>query len=270
MPDEPVGEAQDVETWRRRSAVNLAAYWDQLARSPGQRRAQWDDAWAADPNCPHPVPNSATLLRPVTPDGAASLIARLDRFYAAGHGGPWMLWSAWPTPDLAPLGCYLVGHPPLMLRRPGEPPSLLPSELRIVEVEDAATLAVAESVAIDGYPLPELQPVRPGSLFDASWLGGPLRIWVGYVDGRVIATASAYVDDAVTGIYLVVTLPEARGRGYGAAITARAALANPAVPAVLQASDMGRPVYERLGFAALDRYSLWVKPRETATAIQTP
>ena len=42
---------------------------------------------------------------------------------------------------------------------------------------------------------------------------------------------------------MVATGPDARGRGYGAAVTARATFADPGQPAVLIASDDGRPVY---------------------------
>jgi len=55
----------------------------------------------------------------------------------------------------------------------------------------------------------------------------------------------------------VATLPEARGRGYGAALTATAALSQPDLPSALIASDDGRGVYERLGFLPISRFTLW-------------
>ena len=56
-------------------------------------------------------------------------------------------------------------------------------------------------------------------------------------------------------VELVATLPDARGHGYGEAVTWAATLAAPEVPAVLIASDLGRPVYERMGYLALDRWT---------------
>lgn len=44
-------------------------------------------------------------------------------------------------------------------------------------------------------------------------------------------------------------------------MTAHATLAAPNLPAVLIASDLGRPVYERLGYRPLLRYTLWAGHR---------
>jgi ribosomal protein S18 acetylase RimI-like enzyme len=61
----------------------------------------------------------------------------------------------------------------------------------------------------------------------------------------------------------VATVPEARRRGLGAAVTARAvehAFDNGAELVVLEASPSGQPVYERLGFAAVGLDRIW-EPR---------
>lgn len=267
-PTQPAGGEPDLSSdgdlWVDRSAANLASFWEHAVRAMGQRWARWDDVWAADPQSLHPIPNSATLLRPLDAAQVPGLIERVSRFYGAGQGAPWALWSAWPTPDLQTWGCHLIGQPPLMVRPPGGAVPPAPLDLRLVEAADATTLADFEAVFINGYPLPELQPVQGGALYDTRVLGGRLRLWVGYAGDRAVTTAAAYLDDEVTGIYCVATLPEARGHGYGAAVTAQAALADPARPAVLQASDLGYPIYKRLGFAEVARYDLWVAPRQSA------
>lgn len=148
-----------------------------------------------------------------------------------------------------------------MVRLPGGKSPPAPPELRIVQIDDAATLADAERVVIEGYPAPELQPFRPGAMWDTRILGGPLHIWVGYADGRAVTTGMAYVDERVTGVYVIATLEQARGHGYGAAITARCIAVDPLKPAVLQASDLGQPVYRRLGFVDVAPYTLWVRLR---------
>lgn len=247
--------------WQDLSAANLAAFWEQMARPLGRRVQHWPDAWAVDPGSANPFPNSATLVHPLGEAGAADLAGRLTGFYGAAAGGSWLLWSAWPTPDLSAWGFHLVGHPPLMVRPPGGESPPAPPELRIVEVDDAATLADAEQVVIEGYPVPELQPFRPGALWDTRMLGGPLHSWVGYVDDRAVTTGMAYVDEHVIGVYVIATREQTRGRGYGAAITARCMAVDPLKPAVLQASDLGQPVYRRLGFVDMAPYTLWVRSR---------
>jgi len=93
-------------------------------------------------------------------------------------------------------------------------------------------------------------------------LGSGLRLWVGDAYDRPVATAAAYVDAGVVGVNFVATLPHERRRGYGEAVTWRATMAAPELPAVLLASDPGRPVYTRMGYLPVTRFSLWVRPSQ--------
>jgi ribosomal protein S18 acetylase RimI-like enzyme len=89
--------------------------------------------------------------------------------------------------------------------------------------------------------------------------GAPTR-WIGRVAGRPVATARLHAGAGVAGIYTVVTVQDARRRGYGAAMTRRAMLAGRDAGlriATLQASDSGRGVYERIGFRELCRFRLF-------------
>lgn len=76
----------------------------------------------------------------------------------------------------------------------------------------------------------------------------------------VAATGLVYHQKDVAGIYLVGTTPEYRRRGFADAIVRRA-LKNEAKKGVstvvLQASEMGFPVYERIGFQVTGRISHW-------------
>ena len=95
--------------WASISAENLARLWEHSARAMGKRYVRWPGAWAADAGAPSPFPNSATLVRPLEESGVASLTSQLAEFYAADQGGPWLLWSAWPTPDLTAHGFQRLG-----------------------------------------------------------------------------------------------------------------------------------------------------------------
>ena len=75
--------------------------------------------------------------------------------------------------------------------------------------------------------------------------------FVAYRDGEAVATTSLLVDGALAGIYHVATLPHARGRGIGAAVTREAmrfARDRGATHAALQSSELGYGVYRALGF----------------------
>jgi GNAT superfamily N-acetyltransferase len=90
-----------------------------------------------------------------------------------------------------------------------------------------------------------------------------MRMFLGRVDGRAVTAASSIVAHGVNHVEWVATLPDVRGRGFGSAATWAATLADPAVPAVLVATDMGRPVYERMGYVVLDRWTFLVGERPT-------
>ena len=82
-------------------------------------------------------------------------------------------------------------------------------------------------------------------------LGDTFRHYIGHLDGRPVATSSVLLASGVAGLYNVATMPEARGRGIGAYISS-APLAEARGEgyriSILHASDLGRPVYTKLGF----------------------
>jgi predicted acetyltransferase len=80
------------------------------------------------------------------------------------------------------------------------------------------------------------------------------------LDGKPVATSQLFTSAAVAGIYNVTCLPEARNKGIGAAITMaplRDAVEMGYCVGILQASDMGYPVYKRLGFEDFGKLSLY-------------
>jgi ribosomal protein S18 acetylase RimI-like enzyme len=217
-------------------------------------------ATMVDAGSPLPFVNRVLLEQPITDPTA--LVARIHDFYAAGPPTPFLLDSAWPTPDLTDAGFTLMGHPPLMLRPPDVPLPPPPPELRIVRVDDDRSAFDYELALIDGYPAPMLQPmtevtiVTPAALDAAGW-----HHFVGYVDGRPVASGAAYVDNRLVRVDNIATLEDVRGHGYGRAMTAAAAGVDPGKPAALVASDLGRRVYERLGFVAMLRITYWLGSR---------
>jgi len=87
--------------------------------------------------------------------------------------------------------------------------------------------------------------------------------FVGYIDGEPACCSMLLVTGEMAGIYWVGTLAGFRARGLGAAITAHAVEVGRKLgctEACLQASDMGAPVYTRLGFRQLRAYAMFETP----------
>lgn len=227
------------------------AHSDRLARTAqacGGRTESSAGAVFADPASSFPFDNAVVLLRPPTAVDLATLTAQARTFFPADR--PWVLLSVWPTPDLSALGLRLVGHPPLMFRPPNPWPAP-PPELDIIEVHDAVGEATFSRTLTAAYPVSPVSGASPDRH------GAELRLFIGQVNGETVATASAAVTYGLVEIDRVATLLNARRRGYGAALTAAAGALAPDLPAVLLASDAGRPVYQRLGFLELLRATMW-------------
>lgn len=201
--------------------------------------------------------NAAVLRRPVV-DPADRLLDDIQRFYGVNRETPATVWSAWPTPDLTDRGWTLLGHPPLMLLPSGRAAPPDPRDLRVEELQaDGGGMAAFERILVEGFPLEELLPYRPGSLMDDRALGGGFRCWMGWCGDRPVSVAGAFCGAGLTGVEWVVTMPEFRGRGYGTCLTWRAATCDPEAHAFLHASDDGRSAYLKMGFLPLFRFTLW-------------
>jgi GNAT superfamily N-acetyltransferase len=236
----------------RRFVVGFAEWIEASGAAAGHRVLRTDDVLGVDEQSPMNLLNSAILLRPVTPERAPQVVADLIGFYAES-GSPFCVFCPWPTelPGLA-----IGGYPPVMLRMPAPGPDTAPAGLDVCEVTTPELLAEYERVLVEGFPLDGVPIGQVGAALHPSTLHVPgMRMFVGLVDGRGVTGATSIVAHGVNHVEWVATLAEARGKGFGEAITWAVTLADPTVPAMLIASDMGRPVYERMGYVVLDRWT---------------
>jgi hypothetical protein len=235
-----------------------------IARAGGGRVHRIDDLGVriADLALPTPFGNVVHLTRPIAAAETAALATALhDDFAAAPEGGPFLVFSPWPLDGLGAHGFHPVGHPPLMLRAPSVPRRDTNPALRIVAVENAAQLEDFERTLVEAYPAPELQPFAGPRLLLPPVLDTDWRFFAGYDGDRCVATAAAWLCDSVTIVEQVSVRDECRGKGYGTAITAAATHVAPGRTAMLIASDLGRPIYDALGYLPLLRYTLYVGTR---------
>ena len=219
----------------------------------------------ADSRRPAGFSNCATLLQPLRAETLKTTMTEINAFFEfhdPSRRGEVLLCSLWPTPDLSRYGWHLMGHPPLHLLPASAQPTQPPAELRIERVRDQRGLDAWERVAIEGYPLEPLRDAPSGVLMPARWLDEPnASFWVGWQNERPVCASMGWTQHGVNDVTMVATVPEARRRGFGEALTWCAAQADPELPAMLLSSDPGRPVYERMGFLPLHRITLWYRGR---------
>jgi GNAT superfamily N-acetyltransferase len=90
----------------------------------------------------------------------------------------------------------------------------------------------------------------------------PAHLYLARADGLPACTVLTYEDDGECGVYLVATLPEARGRGLATALmihALREARERGCATSSLQATRRGRPVYLRLGYRDVGAIHMWEK-----------
>ena len=141
----------------------------------------------------------------------------------------------------------------------------LPTGFEVREVRDIDGLQAHVTTGAEGFELPEdiLRAVVVPALLDRA----DMPIYVGYENGVPVSTGLGVRSGRTIGIYNIATIPAARGKGYGAAITRRNVADGVAAGcdvAILQASDMGFPIYERIGFRTVVEYVGFVDPSPPA------
>jgi len=148
--------------------------------------------------------------------------------------------------------------PGMVLNPVGEIPPLA-AGLEIVRL-DAERFTAYKEIIGASFGMP---PQVVEHLMTSAMLDSPLRGYLGYVDGSPVTTSALIATDGVAGVYNVATLPEYRGRGLGEAMTWHAVREGMAIGCrfgSLQASEMGRPVYARMGFRDIAPYETFTLP----------
>ena len=138
-------------------------------------------------------------------------------------------------------------------------------ELDVQSVTDAAGVDAHRRVATAGFGTDP--SVAQGTACKDLLDRPDCVVYVGYRDGDPVVSGLGWRTGRTIGVYSIATVESARRRGFGAAMTARVVADGMAAGcdvAILQASAMGRPIYERLGFRTVIRYTAYVDPASIA------
>lgn len=217
----------------------------------------------------HPVISNGAFRRDDGVD-AGELIIRASEFFAA-KGRRFSVWvkAGQPEDDDLAAAAEAAGFqavyemPEMVLEERPEPAALSPgTELRKLESPEQAAdfwRVAIESYADIGFP-PE---IFSGYTNHAGLLAENVVAFTAYLDGEPVSIAMTIVSDDVAGIYWVGSRTQARGRGLGRAVTAAATAAGfdlGANVASLQASPMGKPIYQAMGYEVAFDYRLFLSP----------
>jgi GNAT superfamily N-acetyltransferase len=250
----------------RRGHLNLVDSSQRLAEvDPGtvvERAGGW---LLSAGSLEHPVVANAVFR---IDDGAdpGELISRARSFFGERKRG-FCLWGRGGVEedrDLAAaaedagLQCVYEMPEMLLAERAEEPRLPDGAELRRIgsteEFAEYWRIAAASYTSL-GFP-PELFEANKRS---EGLLADDVAAFAAHLDGEPVSIAMTIVSHGVAGIFWVGSLEPARGKGLGRAVTAAATNAGfdlGADVASLQASPMGRPIYEAMGYEAVFTYRL--------------
>ena len=233
---------------------NLLAFVETMLALPRFTRSPWPDVHAGHTDIAFPLFNTIAGARFAPGTEARRTREVLDDYLARGLPFLWWTTPSTSSPDLERVlteaGLLREDTPGMHVALDGPVPTDVPPgvELREVSVGEEPEPFLSTLLAAFGMP-DELLGAWRGVLQD---FDGPRVVHVlASADGVPAATGTAWLTGSTVGLYNIATLPAFRGGGIGRAVTTRLmdlGAERGAAEAVLHASEMGRPVYERLGF----------------------
>jgi GNAT superfamily N-acetyltransferase len=249
--------------------ANFAALIRWYASRPGGEVVEGDDVTVCSTGLAFRSINCAVDID-LDPATADERIAEIGGWFGE-RGLPWR-WLVGPTSRpvdigdrLVRAGYALVGDSAGMaLDLGGFEPEPPPAGIVIETVDDLAGLDAWEALQRRALALDETRTRAWRDAHDRALSAEvPLRDWIARLDSVPVAAAALFIGGGVAGVYNVATVPEARGHGIGRAMTVTTlveAVARGQRTAVLGASDLGYPVYRRLGFREVSRLRSYAWP----------
>ena len=159
---------------------------------------------------------------------------------------------------LVEVGWVDVGALPLMTRTG----PVVPPDGSVVRELPPAELAGARALLADTYGLDDAS--ARAAVPDRASESGDMGVWGLYDDDRLESCVTVVVEDGLMVVWSMATWRRSQGRGYGQRLL-RAVLAHHAEAGVsgslLQSSLAGQTLYRGLGYAEVEHWQLWSRPR---------
>ncbi len=257
MADEPLRADLDDAALAAALDAHTAAYFAGYGALPGAAFRDDGGVQRLVSGLPVDLFNVVVLARLAPAAADAAIAAALAEFRARGLP---FVWHVGPTSAPADLPARLLAHglahyedePGMAADLSAAPPvAPAPAGLEIRRVADPAALRAWVELWVGPAPAPVVEAC-------AFAMGGvphgpraDRELLLGLLGGRPVAIAELFVGAGVASVQHVVTAPDARRRGIGAALTGAvlaAARARGYRHVVLTASPAGFGVYARLGF----------------------
>jgi GNAT superfamily N-acetyltransferase len=218
---------------------------------------------------PHEYYNGVVCMEPAGADADAAARAAVE-FFQARDAAAFIWWLA-PQIEALQWSPRLLAHGFVRARRiPGMAADLAqlsaserPAPVEIRRVLDQETLRAWARTFAAGFGVSGEWADTMYSVYrDLLGTEAPMRCYLAYRAGKPVATSTVFLGAGVAGIYDVTTVPSARRQGIGFSVTRTPLLEARDLgyrAATLQASSMGLPVYERMGFRTVCRmdHFLW-------------
>ncbi len=211
--------------------------------------------------------NAALLARPVGADRQA--LARLIGNSAEQFGRRNLRWTYWFCDDYLDgavlrdvdgvfnrFGLRPLTEAPGMYADKLSPPRHMLPALEVQPVADQRTQGAFADIMSVAFEIPH--PVCMAIYASECAWKGAFRGYVGFSNGKAVATAAAMVTGDIIGLYSVATLPSYRRRGYAEAIMRQVIQEAGLAKTVLQSTRSGLSLYQRMGYRTVTNFNVYI------------
>jgi GNAT superfamily N-acetyltransferase len=201
---------------------------------------------------------------------ALSASGRQACAWASKRGVPWLFVTtqeslAGGTDAAAALEpCGLTPLLPLtgMIAADVAPPARVPLELQLTRPQDDH--ACSQVVDVNGLAYAMDLEAGKATIGTGSFWSNHFPA-LGLVDGTPVSSAAVFMVDGYRYVALVATDPARQRRGYGDVVMRHAlelaAQVHGRAPTTLHATEAGRPIYERMGYAAIAAHTAFIEKK---------